>query len=148
MFGGGKGELITRNIRRWNVPNRGSVTYAMIPWLVATNSIDRNHKLLSLKTGTISPHPTATDKCIMTSLEVNSMGGMPTWALHWMMRATAPSMMKGLESRYRAYVKKTGDTVDITPFGTLSTTAEEKISELSLCDDKERSGGASKKGEK
>ena len=148
MFGGGKGELITRNIRRWNVPNRGSVTYAMIPWLIASNSIDRNHKLLSLKTGTISPHPTATDKCIMTSLEVNSMGGMPTWALHWMMRATAPSMMKGLESRYRAYVRKTGDTVDITPFGTLSATAEGKFSELSLCDEKERSSGASKKGEK
>jgi hypothetical protein len=148
MFGGGKGELVTRNIRRWNVPKRGAVTYAMIPWLLASNSIDRNHKLLSLKTGTISPHPTATDKCIMTSLEVNSMGGMPTWALHWMMRATAPSMMKGLESRYRAYVTKTGDAVDMTPFGTLSTTAEEKFSGLSLRDEKEGGGGALKKGEK
>jgi len=137
MFGGRPGELVSRNIRRWNVPSRGAVTYAMIPWLVSSNSMDRNHKLLSLKTGTIAPHPTSPDKCIMTSLEINSMGGMPTWALHWMMRATAPSMMKGLESRYTAYVKKTGDVRDLTPFGSLPpSVAEEKFSELSLRDSK------------
>lgn len=116
MFGGKPGELVSRNIRKWNHPTPGSVTYAMMPWSLATNSVDLNHKLLTLKTGTIGPHPTQPNKCVMTTLETNTMGGMPTWALHWMMRATAPAIMKGLEGRYLAYIKKTGDYHNNTPW--------------------------------
>lgn len=138
MFGGKPGELICRNVRKWNVPSIGSVTYAMVPWDCVNNVVDKNNKLLSLKTGTICPHPTSADKCIMTTLETNKMGSMPTWALHWMMRATAPSMMKGLEGRYTAYVKKTGDVRDITPF--LVSTADDKFSGLSLREDEKKHG--------
>ena len=53
----------------------------------------------------------------MTTLERNSMGGMPNWALHWMMKATAPNMMKGLESRYIANARNKNDVKDITPKG-------------------------------
>lgn len=117
MFGNGKGtQLITRNVRRWNMPTSGAVTYAMFPWDLKQNKIDANHALLSLKTGTIAPHPTNPAKIVMTTLEINNMGGMPKWALHWMMRAVAPSMMKGLETRYIAACRATGDVVDLTPF--------------------------------
>jgi hypothetical protein len=56
----------------------------MVPWDLKNNCIDAKHKLLSLKTGTIVPHPTIRGKCVMTTLEINSMGGMPTWAMHFM----------------------------------------------------------------
>jgi hypothetical protein len=116
MFGNGSGsKLITRNYRKWDMPQDGSVTYAMVPWDLKNNKIDVNHALLSLKTGTIAPHPTMKDKVVMTTLETNNMGGMPTWALHWMMRATAPSMMKGLESRYIANARDKHDVYDLTP---------------------------------
>ena len=46
-------ELITKSIRRWNLPTYGSVTYAMVPWLLDTDEADVNHKLLSIKTGYI-----------------------------------------------------------------------------------------------
>ena len=114
MFGSGKGiNLVTRNIRRWDFPSAGAVTYAMFPWNLDAKCIDANHKLLSLKTGTIAPHPTNKDKIVMTTLEINTMGGMPKWALHFMMRAVAPSMMKGLETRYIAACRKSGDVVDV-----------------------------------
>ena len=114
MFGSGKGiNLVTRNIRRWDFPTAGAVTYAMFPWNLEAKCIDANHKLLSLKTGTIAPHPTNKDKIVMTTLEINTMGGMPNWALHFMMRAVAPSMMKGLETRYIAACRKSGDVVDV-----------------------------------
>ena len=120
MFGGKPLDLVTRNIRRWDCPVLGSVTYAMIPWKLDTNSLDTNHKVLTVKTGTISPHPTHASKCIMTTLETNSMGGMPNWALHFMMRSFAPSLMKGLESRYTAFLKGSKDSVgdfrDLTKF--------------------------------
>jgi hypothetical protein len=116
MFGSGSGtQLIARNIRKWGVPTPRSVTYAMVPWNIKESRMDTEHKLLSLKTGTIAPHPTNPEKIVMTTLEINSMGGMPTWALHWMMRAVAPSMMKGLETRYIAAARNKGDVVDGTP---------------------------------
>jgi len=118
MFGDGNGsQLVCKNVRRWNMPNSKSVTYALIPWLIKENKMDVNHSLLSLKTGTISPHPTNPSKIVMTTLEINGMGGMPKWALHWMMRAVAPSMMKGLEQRYIATSRAKGDVVDLTPKG-------------------------------
>eukprot|EP01041_Mallomonas_annulata_P003584 gene3584-7123_t len=118
MFGGGPATLTCRNIRRWDLPAPCSVTYAMFPWDLSTGTVDSKHKLLSLKTGTIIPHPSGdSDKSVMTTLEKNTMGGMPRWALHWMMRATAPQMMRGLESRYIANVKNKGKVVDVTPGG-------------------------------
>ena len=121
MFGSGSGtQLIARNIRKWGVPTPRSVTYAMVPWNIKESRMDTEHKLLSLKTGTIAPHPTNPEKIVMTTLEINSMGGMPTWALHWMMRAVAPSMMKGLETRYIAAARNKGDVVDGTPKGWVS----------------------------
>jgi len=80
MFSDSKGtQLIARNIRKWDVPTVGAVTYAMYPWSVKEGRLDTEHKLLSLKTGTIAPHPTNPNKIVMTTLEVNGMGGMPTW---------------------------------------------------------------------
>lgn len=118
MFGNGSGtKLITKNIRRWDYPQPGSVTYAMFPWSIKENSIDANHSLLSLKTGTIAPHPTIKGKIVMTTVEINSMGGMPKWAQHWMLRAVAPSMMKGLETRYIANIRNKNEVVDVTPNG-------------------------------
>jgi hypothetical protein len=115
MFGSGAGtQLVARNFRRWS---NDMVIYAMVPWDVKANRIDANHALLSLKTGTIAPHPTLPGKVVMTSLETNSMGGMPQWALHFMVRATAPSMMRALESRYIIAARNTGTTVDVTPGG-------------------------------
>jgi len=142
MFGGKPFELITRNVRQWNTPRTGAVTYALLPWKIDTNSVDMNHKLLTIKTGTISPHPVEKNKCVMTTLETNSMGGMPTWALHWMMRATAPSMMKGLESRYLAYVSKNSDFADAHSFYSQKFeqndwVAEGKLANMKLVDDKE-----------
>lgn len=119
MFGSGSTyKLVTRNIRRWDYPATGCVTYAMVPWDLKTGKLDAKHKLLSLKTGTISPHPSLAGKVVMTSLETNTMGSMPTWALHWMMRATAPSMMKGLESRYIASSRRKVDVRVIRPSST------------------------------
>lgn len=118
MFGDSKGiTLNVRNFRRWDVPTDNSVTYAMVPWDLKNNILDANHKLLSIKTGTIQTHPTIPNTVIMTTLERNSMGGMPNWALHWMMKATAPNMMKGLESRYIANARNKNDVKDITPRG-------------------------------
>lgn len=77
MFGNGNGtKLTTRNIRKWDIPTPGSVCYAMVPYNLKLDTIDEKHPLLSLKTGTISPHPTFPDKVVMTSLEINTMGGM------------------------------------------------------------------------
>lgn len=83
----------------------------MFPWDVASNKLDANHKLLSLKTGSIEPHPTNKGKIVMTTLEINTMGGMPSWALSWMMGMVAPSMMKGLEQRYIANIRNKGETI-------------------------------------
>lgn len=120
MFGSKSGtKLITRNLRRWTRNEHGlkSVTYAMAPWNLNKNCVDTEHKLLSIKVGTISSHPTLPGKIVMTTLETNTMGGMPTWALHWMMRATAPSMMRSLESRYQVYTRTGGGkVVNTTPF--------------------------------
>lgn len=95
----------------------GAVTYAMAPWDLTHHCVDANHKLMSLKVGTIAPHPSIPSKCIMTTLETNYFGGMPTWALHLLTRATAPQLMKSLESRYIANVRARGDVMDITPEG-------------------------------
>lgn len=82
MFGNSSGtNLICKNIRRWNYPREGCVVYAMFPWNVKSGSIDGNHKLLSLKTGSIEAHPTLPGKVVMTTMEINSMGGMPTWCV-------------------------------------------------------------------
>lgn len=134
MFGSGAGSVLTaRNIRRWNSPRQGSVTYSMIPWNVQTNSIDKNHKLLTLKTGTISPHPSMKDKCLMTTLEINTMGGLPNWAMHYMTKATAPSLMRSLETRYIVAIKNTNDVVNVTPFAGehLNETKEEELKAVS-----------------
>lgn len=118
MFGNSSGtELVCKNIRRWNYPREGCVVYAMFPWNVKTGSIDGNHKLLSLKTGSIEKHPSLPGKVLMTTLEINSMGGMPTWALNWMMGMIAPAMMKGLEQRYIANIRYKGQTKDLTDGG-------------------------------
>jgi len=77
--------------------------------------LDANHKLLSIKTGTIQPHPTLSSSVVMTTLEKNTMGGMPNWAMHFMMKATAPNMIKTLEQRYIANARNKGDVVDVTP---------------------------------
>ena len=91
------------------------MTYAMVPWDLKNNAVDTKHKLLSLKTGTIAPHPTIKGKCVMTTLEINGMGGMPTFALNFITRVTAPQMMRALESRYIANARNKGDFVDVTP---------------------------------
>lgn len=39
---------------------------------------------------------------------------MPNWAMHFMMRMTAPSMIRNLESRYIAQIKKYNLTRDLT----------------------------------
>ena len=93
------------------------MTYAMVPWDIKNNVLDTKHKLLSLKTGTIAPHPTLPGKCVMTTLEINGMGGMPTFALNFITRVTAPQMMRSLESRYIANARNKGDFVDMTPEG-------------------------------
>ena len=72
--------------RRWDSPTKGAVTYAMVPWDLTKSAIDTKNKLLSLKTGTISPHPTIPNKSIMTTLEINGMGGLPNWAMSFMVR--------------------------------------------------------------
>lgn len=120
MFGSGNGTVLTtKNIRKWNVPymadGRRSVTYAILPWSVKENRLDTEHKLLTVKTGTIIEHPTLSDKVVMTTLEINSMGSLPNWAMSFMMRNTAPSMIRGLESKYISNVKQKGGVVDVTP---------------------------------
>ena len=40
---------------------------------------------------------------------------MPNWAMHFMMKATAPNMIKTLEQRYIANARNKGDVVDVTP---------------------------------
>ena len=118
FFGDGSGtQLRTRNIRRWNVPTKGAVTYAMVPWNLKEDCIDADHKLLALKVGTISPHPTFRNKCVMTSVDINSMGSMPTWALSFMTQVTAPSMMRSMEQKYIANAREKNDFVDVTPEG-------------------------------
>jgi hypothetical protein len=130
MFGSGSGTVLNcRNIRKWNYPTQGSVTYSMVPWDIKLNKMDEKHKLLSLKTGTISPHPTMADKCVMTTLEINTMGNLPGWAMHFMMKATAPSMMRSLETRYTVNIKNTNETVNITPFGRDDDNGEGKHNE-------------------
>jgi hypothetical protein len=89
----------------------------MVPWDLKKNILDVNHKLLSIKTGTIQPHPTLKNTVVMTTLEKNTMGGMPNWAMHFMMKATAPNLMKTLESRYIANARNKNDVVDVTPNG-------------------------------
>lgn len=121
-FGDGTGmQLTTRNFRKWEEDRKTGekkVVYAMVPWSIKENCLDLNHKFLSIKTGTIKSHPTDPDKCVMTTLEINAMGGMPKWALSLMMKATAPSLMKGLEQRYIKNVreKEGGLGENLTPF--------------------------------
>ena len=140
LLGNSKGTTLNvRNFRQWNKPSVGSVTYAMVPWDLKKNVLDVNHKLLSIKTGTIQPHPTLKNTVVMTTLEKNTMGGtntytykhiiiitiitsttilgMPNWAMHFMMKATAPNLMKTLESRYIANARNKNDVVDVTPNG-------------------------------
>jgi len=114
MFGSSAGlTLTTRSIKRWDQPRMGMLTYSMFPWDLVKNCPDTNHKLLSIKTGTIAPHPTLPGKSVMTTLEINGMGGMPTFALNFITRVTAPQMMRSLESRYIANARKKGDFVDM-----------------------------------
>ena len=86
----------------------------MVPWNVKENKVDENNTLMTIKTGTIAPHPTIPNKCIMTTLETNNFGGMPVWAMNLLTRATAPSLMRALESRYIAKVRNTNTVVDLT----------------------------------
>jgi len=44
--------------------------------------------------GTIVEHPEIAGKVVMTTLEINTMGGLPNWAMSFMMRNTAPSMIR------------------------------------------------------
>ena len=108
-------QLTTRNFRTWEKSGGSSgggdsggrkVTYAMVPWSLKSDSIDDKHPFLTLKTGTINTHPTDPSKCIMTTLEINGMGGMPKWGLNFMLKATAPGLMKGMEVKYRKAAKK------------------------------------------
>lgn len=107
----------------------------MIPWSLASNTVDNNHKILTIKTGTISPHPTDANKCVMTTLETNTMGGIPNWAMNFMMSSFAPSMMKGLEQKYLAYQKKTNDFRDMTKFRSRRAEAEAKCFDFGGQDD-------------
>ena len=129
MFGSKGMTLHSRNFRRWDKPTIGGVTYAMVPWDLQKNCLDPNHKLLSIKTGTIAPHPTIRGKSIMTTLEINGMGGMPTWAMHFMMRAFAPQVMRSMESRYIANVRNKGLSHDIRPTWRATTTSDEEAKE-------------------
>lgn len=110
-------KLTSRNWRRWNYPTPGIVTSAMIPWTEDTDEFDANNSILTLKVLSIGHHPTDPGKCIMTTIESNKMGMLPTWVLGMLMSVTAPQLMKGLEGRYIANVRKTGGTVDVTPSG-------------------------------
>ena len=114
MFGGSdRAKLTTRNIRRWDAPRKGWVSYAMVPWDAEAGKLDRDNKLLKLKTGTIAPHPTDPGRSVMTSLEINGMGGLPSWALNFMLGKAAPGVMLGLQNRYRATARKAGDVRDV-----------------------------------
>jgi len=115
MFGtSGPGTLDSRNYRWLNHPVQGAVTYAMVPWNVKENKVDANNKLMTIKVGTIAPHPTMADKCIMTTLETNKFGGIPNWAMHFLTSVTAPSLMRGLESRYIANIRNKNEVMDLT----------------------------------
>ena len=109
--------LLVKYIRRWDFPRQGSVSTAMVPWDEQKNAFDDKNKVLSLKTNTIMPHPELPDKSLITTLEINKLGGMPKWALNILMTATAPQLVKGLEQRYIAKIRKSGKTVDMTPEG-------------------------------
>ena len=126
MFGDSAGTVLsTRNIRVWESPSKNSVTYAMIPWNIKENCFDKKHKLLSLKVGTIAAHSTEEGKVVMTSLEINSMGGQPKWALGFMASA-APSMMKSLEQKYITNARKKGISRDCTQRGRGGAGADDK----------------------
>jgi hypothetical protein len=116
MFGdSGGGDLTTKMMKRWDTPTKGAVTYAIIPWLVKENAVDEQHSLLSIKTGTMQPHPHDPRKVLHTTVEINTMGRMPTWALNWMVRSTAPSLIKTMEEQYIANIRKKGLTTDVMP---------------------------------
>jgi len=106
--------LMVKFVRRWDEPKKGSVTTAMVPWDVKKNCVDRDNSILGVKITTLLPHPTIPDKSVMTTLEINKMGRMPKWALHLICTLTAPQLMRGLEQRYIANVRKQGKGMDLT----------------------------------
>ena len=69
--------ITARNVRRWDWPYPGAVTYAMVPWDAEQNKFDENNSILTLKVGTIAPHPEKPGHALMTSLETNKFGGIP-----------------------------------------------------------------------
>mmetsp|Transcript_725 Transcript_725/g.1785 ORF Transcript_725/g.1785 Transcript_725/m.1785 type:complete len:386 (-) Transcript_725:207-1364(-) len=112
-------QLSVKLFKRWDYPKQGMVTFAMVPWDVKKDILDKNNAMLSIKCTTLYPHPTDPNKSFMSTLEINKMGGMPTWALNMMMSVTAPSLMKGIEQRYSANIRKKDaqKTIDLTPEG-------------------------------
>jgi hypothetical protein len=47
-------------------------------------------------------------------LQINKLAKMPKWILNILCTLTAPQLMKGMEKRYIANVRKAGKTLDLT----------------------------------
>mmetsp|Transcript_29277 Transcript_29277/g.45879 ORF Transcript_29277/g.45879 Transcript_29277/m.45879 type:complete len:389 (+) Transcript_29277:39-1205(+) len=111
--------LSVKILRRWDFPKVGMVSSCLVPWDIKNNCVDTNNSILTMKTNTIMPHPTDPSKTVITTLEMNKLGGMPKWALNLLMTVTAPGMIRGLEQRYIKKIRDAKDqqTVDLTPEG-------------------------------
>mmetsp|Transcript_39708 Transcript_39708/g.77719 ORF Transcript_39708/g.77719 Transcript_39708/m.77719 type:complete len:383 (+) Transcript_39708:89-1237(+) len=106
--------LKTKFFRKWDHPSKGNVTTALVPWDIENNCVNRKSSLLTLKTMTMKPHPTDPNMSICTTLEINRLGSMPKWVLNILCTLTAPQMMRGLEQRYIANIRKKGTVLDLT----------------------------------
>jgi len=99
--------LTTRVLYRWDQPSPGQVTYVMAPWDPVGDKYDPT-SVLNLKVGTIAPDPSDPNKCVMTTVETNKLGGLPKWLLGGLIHVTAPQLIRGLEQRYIKHVRDKG----------------------------------------
>jgi hypothetical protein len=60
-------------------------------------------------------------------LQINKLGRMPKWILNILCTFTAPQIMRGLEQRYIANVRKAGKTLDLTTAEARKKAAQEGI---------------------
>jgi len=107
-------ELNTKFFRKWDHPNKGNVTTALVPWDLKNDCLNRNSSLLTLKTMSLQPHPTDPNKSMVTTLEINRLGSLPKWVMNILCTLTAPQMMRSLEQRYINNIRKKGKGVDLT----------------------------------
>lgn len=91
-----------RIMTKRDFPEKGALSWAMVPWDLKTNTVDANNKWLKGNMGTMKPHPENPDEVALTMLEQNSVSWMPNFAMNYFVK----SQLIGLVERYKKYKKK------------------------------------------